>query len=65
MLTKIIDWSIRNRLLVLLGAAFLSLAGVYAVQQVPVDASPTFKSSFTRNTRDKLRKSWRIRSPIP
>ena len=40
MLTKIIDWSIRNRLLVLLGAAFLSLAGVYSVQQVPVDAIP-------------------------
>ena len=40
MLTKIIDWSIGNRLLVLLGAVFLSLAGVYAVQQVPVDAIP-------------------------
>lgn len=40
MLTKIIEWSIRNRLLVLLGAASLSLAGVYAVQQVPVDAIP-------------------------
>ena len=40
MLTKIIDASIRNRLLVLLGAVVLSLAGVYAVQQVPVDAIP-------------------------
>ena len=40
MLTRIIDWSIKNRLLVLLGAVFLSLAGVYAVQQVPVDAIP-------------------------
>ncbi len=40
MLTRIIDWSIQNRLLVLLGAAFLSLGGVYAVQQVPVDAIP-------------------------
>ena len=40
MLTTIIEWSIRNKILVLLGAAFLSLAGVYAVQQVPVDAIP-------------------------
>ena len=40
MLTNIIDWSIRNKLLVLLGAIFLSLAGVYSVQQVPVDAIP-------------------------
>jgi len=40
MLTKIIDWSIRNRLLVLLGAVLLSLAGVHAVRQVPVDAIP-------------------------
>ena len=40
MLARIIDWSIRNRLLVLMGAVFLSLAGVYAVQQVPVDAIP-------------------------
>ena len=40
MLKKIIDGSIRNRLLVLMGAAFLTLAGLYAVQQVPVDAIP-------------------------
>lgn len=40
MLTNLIDWSIRNKLLVLLGAVLLSLAGVYSVQQVPVDAIP-------------------------
>ena len=40
MLANIIDWSIRNKLLVLLGAGFLSLGGIYSVQQVPVDAIP-------------------------
>ena len=40
MLAKLIDWSIRNKLLVLLGTGFLSAAGFYAVRQVPLDAIP-------------------------
>ena len=40
MIEGIIRWSVRNRLLVLLGAAFLALAGIYSVSRTPVDALP-------------------------
>ena len=40
MLNRLIEWSIRNRLLVLIGTAFVIAAGVWAVQTTPVDASP-------------------------
>ncbi len=40
MLTAIIDWSARNRFLVLLGTLFVVLAGVYAVWKTPLDALP-------------------------
>ena len=68
MLTKIIDSVHQEQVAGSAGAVVLSLAGAHAVQQVPVDAiptSPTFRSSSTRNTRDKPLKSWRTRSPIP
>ncbi len=40
MLAKIIDWSGRNRFLVLLATLFLIVAGVVAVQRTPLDALP-------------------------
>ena len=40
MLTTIIDWSARNRFLVILATLFITLAGVYAVVKTPLDALP-------------------------
>jgi len=40
MLSRIIDWSVRNRTLVLIGAAFLVASGVWALRTTPVDAIP-------------------------
>jgi len=37
---KIIDWSVKNQLLVLVGAVALMIAGVLAVKQTPLDAIP-------------------------
>jgi Cu(I)/Ag(I) efflux system membrane protein CusA/SilA len=40
MLNSIIDWSARNRFLVILATLFVSLAGIYAVLKTPLDALP-------------------------
>jgi copper/silver efflux system protein len=40
MLTRIIEWSVRNRVLVLLATAFLVAGGIWAVRSTPVDAIP-------------------------
>ncbi|HEX5637650.1 MAG TPA: efflux RND transporter permease subunit, partial [Gammaproteobacteria bacterium] len=40
MINNIIDWSIRNRLMVLLVTAILAAWGVYAVRHTPLDAIP-------------------------
>src|SRR6266849_2072917 len=40
MIEKIIEYSIRNRFLVLVLAAALAVAGIYAVLHTPVDAIP-------------------------
>jgi Cu(I)/Ag(I) efflux system membrane protein CusA/SilA len=40
MIEWIIRWSIRNRLLVLILTGFVTVAGIYAVRQTPVDALP-------------------------
>jgi len=40
MLAKIIDWSARNRFLVLLATLFITLAGIYALLRTPLDALP-------------------------
>jgi Cu(I)/Ag(I) efflux system membrane protein CusA/SilA len=39
-LAAVIDWSARNRFLVLLGTLFIVLAGVVAVLRTPIDALP-------------------------
>ncbi|WP_374246071.1 efflux RND transporter permease subunit [Zoogloea sp.] len=40
MLAKLIDWSGRNRVPVLLTTAFLTLAGLFALLRTPIDALP-------------------------
>jgi cobalt-zinc-cadmium resistance protein CzcA len=40
MLTAIIDWSLKNRLLVLFAFALLAAGGVWAVRNLPIDAFP-------------------------
>jgi len=40
MLSNIIEWSARNRFLVLLATLFVTLAGIYAVMKTPLDALP-------------------------
>jgi len=40
MLANIIDWSARNRFLVILATLFITLAGVYSVYKTPLDALP-------------------------
>ena len=40
MLNTIIDWSARNRFLVILATLFITLAGIYAVVKTPLDALP-------------------------
>ena len=40
MIGKIIEWSVRNMVLVLIGTLFVSLAGLYAVKTTPLDAIP-------------------------
>jgi copper/silver efflux system protein len=40
MLGKIIEWSARNRFLVVLATVFVTLGGIYAVVRTPLDALP-------------------------
>jgi Cu(I)/Ag(I) efflux system membrane protein CusA/SilA len=40
MLSRIIEWSVRHRLAVLIGTAALTVAGVWAMLRTPVDAIP-------------------------
>ena len=40
MIARIIRWSVANPLFVLLGAAFLALAGLYSLSRTPIDALP-------------------------
>ena len=40
MLNRIIEWSVRNVFLVLLGTAFIIGAGLYAIARTPLDAIP-------------------------
>ena len=40
MIARLIDWSARNIVLVLIGTVFATLAGVYALTRLPLDAIP-------------------------
>src|SRR6266700_8171271 len=59
MIEKIIELSIRNRFIVLFLAAALSVAGVYAVLNTPVDAIPDLSENQVIVFTD-----WMGRSPV-
>ena len=40
MITGLIQWSIRNRILVLIATGFVVVGGIYSMRQTPVDALP-------------------------
>jgi Cu(I)/Ag(I) efflux system membrane protein CusA/SilA len=40
MLTRIIDFSLRNKFIVLLATIMLVLGGIYSLKNIPVDAIP-------------------------
>ncbi|MEZ4599355.1 MAG: CusA/CzcA family heavy metal efflux RND transporter [Syntrophotaleaceae bacterium] len=40
MLEKIIEWSVRNKFMVILATAFLIVGGVYSLKKIPIDAIP-------------------------
>ena len=40
MFARIIDWSVGNRLLVVLGTLFIVVAGIFALTRTPIDAIP-------------------------
>ena len=40
MLVRVIEWSIGNRFLVVLGAVFIAFGGIYALRATPLDALP-------------------------
>ena len=40
MIAHLIDWSLKNRLFVLVGAALLLLWGAYETQRMPIDVLP-------------------------
>jgi copper/silver efflux system protein len=40
MLAKIIEWSVKNKFLVILATAFIIGAGIYSLLNTPIDAIP-------------------------
>ena len=40
MLEKIIEWSVRNKFMVVLATAFLLVGGIYSLKNIPIDAIP-------------------------
>jgi Cu/Ag efflux pump CusA len=66
MLSNIIDWSGRNRFLVLLATLFIVVGGVFAVLRTPIDALPDLSDVqvivYTEYP-GRRRRWWRTRSP--
>ena len=48
---RIIDFSLRNKFIVLLAAVVLVFAGGYAARNIPLDAIPTFRTRRSSSTR--------------
>ncbi len=68
MIERIIELSIRNRFLVLIAAAALTVAGVYATLNTPVDAVPDLSENQVIVFADWMgaaRAKSKIRSLIP
>ena len=67
MIARIIDWSARNIMLVLIATFFAVGGGIYALRicrSTPSPTSRTRRSSSTPNIRARRRRWSRIRSPI-
>ncbi|MFS0738983.1 efflux RND transporter permease subunit [Sphingomonas sp. 1P06PA] len=58
MIAAVIRWSVANRFLVILAAAALAIAGVFAMRATPVDALPDLS-----DTQVIIRTSWPGRAP--
>ena len=56
MIEHVIEWSIRNRFLVFLLAAALTVAGVFAVSRTPMDANLQRECRSTRCGKSRLRR---------
>lgn len=55
---KIIDWSVKNQFLVIMGAAILAVAGIMSVSKIPLDAIPDLT-----DTQVIVRTEWAGQSP--
>ena len=58
MIARIIRWSMAHRFFILLGAAFMAVAGVYALRNTPIDALPDLS-----DVQVIIRTSWPGQSP--
>ena len=58
MIARIIRWSMAHRFFILLGAAFIAVAGVYALRNTPIDALPDLS-----DVQVIIRTSWPGQSP--
>lgn len=68
MISRIIELCARNRFLVFTGVLLLTLAGIWSLKQVPLDAlpiSPMSKWSFTQIGPVNPPMSSKIKSPTP
>jgi hypothetical protein len=69
LIESIIEWTIRNRLLVILASVVLGGTGIRAMRTMPVDAIPDLRPSLQRSTPDAHREAatrafaWDGRSP--
>ena len=57
-IAKVIQWSVENRFLVMLGAVAVLVAGVLSVQRMPLDAIPDLT-----DTQVIIRTEWAGQSP--
>ncbi len=69
MIARLIRWSARNVFLVSIATLFLTLAGIYSVTRVPLDAIPDLSDVqvivYTEYPGQNARRWWRTRSPTP
>ncbi len=64
MIEKIIELSIKNKFLVILGTLFIILAGIYAMLKIPwmpFRISPMSRSLFLPNIRARPPRWWKTR----
>ena len=65
MLKRVIDWSVRNPLVVLLFAVVAIVAGIVSIRRTPLEALPDLSDVqviVQADYNEQARGSWRIRS---